>query len=502
MFKESTPLIATEQTIDQYSRMPDIIAEVKREALSGDISGTEDRIRGVLGDNNYVLSLRQKMTMIAGLPVYLRQRAGIKNMHDHDSLESVKADLEANIGEAGCVEQIDFHSTSLTFALGSKAFTKAIGDETSLQKARGFTDDSMVIPVRDTEEVRYSLRDAAKSDTSTSDHENQHVAYTYFHPYTLERFPNRNSLARIGNALLRQQNHRYFRQVVKSQSLRQISWYLDELTAYSLNREGALSEFIGPAAGYYGGNYNKRIEALRAGLPSDLRARLPWERIIWKERLRLRHQLKFIEEEYKKIERNFRSYTSTARLTNIVMSLPPDQAYMIRLFNHGKDPVGEDVLDWAREYFNGWMPKTSVGKIQDWADFSIERITAEVPSPSPTREFVDAVQDHKRNLYSGNDEGALDPEDKVKACKELVVGRSALLAAIDEYIKEEVIDNTSKSESEFVVTSDEYVHVKRRVIIQTLNIDQLFHKFVDRYYNEFRYLFSRNIPERPDGKFF
>src|SRR3989344_8746832 len=108
MSKESAPLIATKHTIAQYLRMPDIISEAKRKAVSGDISDTEERIHGVLRDNNYVLSLRQKMTMAAGLAVYLRQKAGIKTVHDPDSLKTVKADLEADIGVAGCVEQIDF----------------------------------------------------------------------------------------------------------------------------------------------------------------------------------------------------------------------------------------------------------------------------------------------------------------------------------------------------------------------------------------------------------
>ncbi|KKR91091.1 hypothetical protein A3A55_00725 [Candidatus Roizmanbacteria bacterium RIFCSPLOWO2_01_FULL_40_14] len=126
--------------------------------------------------------------------------------------------------------------------------------------------------------------------------------------------------------------------------------FLDELTASSLRRRSIIDQYVGRYADDdYVKVYTGMLAALRKGLPSDPVESFPWEQMIGEADTRLTHWMKFVDTEYKEL---IKAHIRITDLTKILLTLTPDHAYVIRLFNpkNSHATIG-DLRKWAREYW-------------------------------------------------------------------------------------------------------------------------------------------------------
>ncbi|MBI4097282.1 MAG: hypothetical protein HY428_02600 [Candidatus Levybacteria bacterium] len=495
-------MAVTLETIAHVRKLPRILGRLRTEVVPvADITHVDSAIDKVLAEEGHTLSNRQQFVLATGLPVFEREKLALEDAVQRNAIEGTKERLRRKLRiKPDDIEEATIHPTSITFALGSRAFLRVWrrkNEYSSGPSPRGFTGEHLVLPlVLGRRCLRYSLRDAGISDESTAAHEYDHVLNRYIHNFLLEGDPTKTVLTKSAKGAWAEQDTSSFRKDLQYLSFHQMYTYLDELTATSSKREGVINQFVGSDADYYGRIHQDYIEALRNGLPDAVSPRLSWERMIWEEEATLKHSMQFVEDEYKKL---VDAGVPTEDLKNIIRILTPDLAYLIRLFNpDNKDASPRDVNCWAREYFNGWIPKTSADKVDDWTAFFIATfgLKRSESLSSAYSEFRGQVLARKRGLiwrekpnprskheyFAGRAFDINDIEEIVIAVKRAVSEKVASSSGhYDEYLDQQPL------------TPDEKKRVKRRIVKRTLNFHELFFKFVNAY--DFEMIGTWNIKD-------
>ncbi|MBI2029533.1 hypothetical protein HYT02_03905 [Candidatus Gottesmanbacteria bacterium] len=481
-------MAVTKETIQQVRKMPHILGRIRNEVLFLEPEKTEPAVEGILNEENYTLSKRQKNVLETGLPLFIHDREGLEDvLSDGRKYQEIRTrvGIKHKLRKYSRVGK-DFHPTSITFVLDPENFKTAwneSNDYASESDAIGFTNRTYSIPYNGYE-IRYSFRDGSASNSSASDHENQHVLNRYVHPHLLNTDFFDTDLSKASESFWNVKDRRSFNRTLKYLSFHQLYNYLDELTATSLKRNSVLSQFIGDKKCYYGKIHSDRILALRRGLPNRGLERLFWEKMIHDENKILQHKIKFIDREYDWLRYDRRL---TDEVTNILQSLTPNRAYLIKLFT--TKTISElDIYRWAREYFNDWQPKDSIEKRLDLTNFlnnsflNTTEGTEVEDVESFSKVFAGRVLTHKNDILSSQSVGnesfdfSFKPfdvsqiEDVVSVVKDASVNMFNLIR--DDYIP--FIDQQNLS-------GEENQDVKFNFFRENLKPDFVFYLFVEGY---------------------
>lgn len=484
-----------QETIEHVRKTPHIVGRLRTEVLTlPDVSSALPAIVDILNEESYELSPRQNEVLRSGLPEFRRNREGILYTLQDNNIERVKSTVSrVNKIHVEDIEDIAVHPTSLTFALSPIAFVNVYDPEWKLINSGythhdlplGFTNNGFIVSIEGYN-ARYSFRDSKRSDEITAEHENLHVIYNYLHPFRLKPLPTAEEEIELAQNAYREQNTVSFEEELYYLSYWQMYRYLDEQTAYSLRGRGIIDMFVGEQADKdYVEAYNDSLTALRKGLPDSLKERFGWERMIWEANTRLTHWMQFVDTEYRDILKADANVPFDEH-TNILLTLTPDRAYLIRFFNprYANEPLN-DLLKLKDEYWEGWRATTPHKKITDWTEFFTSTLDLGDEELLPAlREFNGQVRSRKRDLIrQGKPHGespgeyfadkpfdASNMEDSIQAIKGVIAGKMS--RSIGVY--EDFLEQQDASE-------DEKKTVRVRIAKRIFNAHELFSRFVEAY---------------------
>lgn len=483
------------ETIERIRKMPDLVGRIKTEVLPiVDVAYTLPTVHTILSEESYAFSQQQNGILVSGYNEFKKDREGVLYTLQGNNIDRVKENLaQQHKIDVGDIEGITVHPTSLTFALNPTAFVKVYDPKRKLRNdgytyhdfPLGFTNNGFIIPI-DGYHARYSFRDSKRSDEMTAEHENLHVIYIYLHPFRSEPLPTQEEEIEFAQNAYREQDEGPFEGQLHYLSFWQMYRYLDELTAYSLRGKGIIYKFVGDQADKdYIEAYNDSLTALRKGLPDNVKERFGWERMIWEANTRLTHWMQFVDKEYRDILEADANVPFDEH-TNILLTLTPDRAYLLRFFNpRYADAPPNALVQWRREYHHGWKPQTAHERVKDWTEFFINTLDLEDTEILPAlREFNGQVQSRKRDLiwqgkpntdnhgryYADKSFDSDNLEEVTEAVKSVIAGKmSRSIGVYEDFLEQQAL------------SEDEKKTVRARIAKHIFNAHELFSQFIESY---------------------
>lgn len=457
-----------DNNFDGVLRGPSMIGKIRTD-ISANSSPIpiRDRVTQILQAEHYTLSPKQQKILEQSSTAFDEHRRSCdeaKKMDEGELKQMLAKSFNCDVTD---IDTVNFHEASVTVGLGHSAYQKEWektceieGVEVSeVMTSAGLTSERLNIQIGGTT-LPLSIEDMTlKKNGEIADHENLHTQYRYLHPrekvenqQTAQEY--RASLTEKSKELYKKGDKKGFTNLIRRVAESQLSTYLNELSSAALEKEThILSQAFGENNHLYNVLYKKEISAIRESLPSDLKERLEWEKIIFEEMKKVKSKATIIDEEYKKL---VITGISGSELATIVEFLTPDQGFLIKAFS--EKPTLSKLKQWKKD-FTQPVDTEKKDKISYYSDFLMEVANISDKEFDAIDGYIKKIiQDKQSSVLNSFLDRALkrdrkpeikenwldDIEVQVQLMKELYLSRIARLQPL---LESEFLDNPDLVES-------------------------------------------------------